>query len=425
MAFKESRLLAEQPGSLGHYTLHALHDVAPAFPSPLGVAYSNLVEIFARPAHTQPSSQSLHSFSTRHNRRSNRHTTHGMTPTTPAACVRGKGSYGELLQASATAASDRQSSFDDSLTTIPYTPNRTVRRRRTKTEPIGNDITSSVLKLIAQKADAPCYAPTTNAQQEISSIANIYGEATSPTLDVNLERLGVDNPFESIQSWRLISNTPISALSPTKKSRQTHPPGLLSLFAPSPSLHSFTSSTIHDETFSDSPDTQSNPCSHASEPSSAIPSDEGDCTIIHHTAPRASSPANPTPPTQTHAHRHRRIISSRLLDLKASATKVVDPRNATHRSGRKISLRIPIKPSLSHAPSPTKPDCATVPVQAQRELEYQHRHTFIGTGSLDDFLEALDTSSQETPRKLSAPALLSNETLNRPPESYRKSATNI
>ncbi|KAF2119955.1 hypothetical protein BDV96DRAFT_486277 [Lophiotrema nucula] len=32
-------------------------------------------------------------------------------------------------------------------------------------------------------------------------------------------------------------------------------------------------------------------------------------------------------------------------------------------------------------------------LQQERELEYKHRHTFIGTTSLDDFLELLDVSS--------------------------------
>ena len=36
----------------------------------------------------------------------------------------------------------------------------------------------------------------------------------------------------------------------------------------------------------------------------------------------------------------------------------------------------------------------------ERDLEYIHRHTFIGTASLDDFLELLDVSSDHTTSKV-------------------------
>jgi len=35
----------------------------------------------------------------------------------------------------------------------------------------------------------------------------------------------------------------------------------------------------------------------------------------------------------------------------------------------------------------------------ERELEYKHRHTFIGTASLDDFLEVLDLTPSHTTTK--------------------------
>lgn len=38
-------------------------------------------------------------------------------------------------------------------------------------------------------------------------------------------------------------------------------------------------------------------------------------------------------------------------------------------------------------------------IQQERELEYKHRHTFIGTASLDDFLEVLDVSPAHTTSK--------------------------
>ncbi|KAF2799695.1 hypothetical protein K505DRAFT_230443, partial [Melanomma pulvis-pyrius CBS 109.77] len=74
---------------------------------------------------------------------------------------------------------------------------------------------------------------------------------------------------------------------------------------------------------------------------------------------------------------------------------------------RKISLALPIKVRpVRHQiplPAPTPPTVPekTAPAssQVERELEYQHRHTFIGTASLDDFLEVLELSQDHTTTK--------------------------
>ncbi|MBO1764753.1 hypothetical protein JQN64_26600, partial [Escherichia coli] len=38
-------------------------------------------------------------------------------------------------------------------------------------------------------------------------------------------------------------------------------------------------------------------------------------------------------------------------------------------------------------------------IQQERDLEYKHRHTFVGTASLDDFLEVLDVSPDHITNK--------------------------
>lgn len=130
----------------------------------------------------------------------------------------------------------------------------------------------------------------------------------------------------------------------------------------------------------------------------------------------------------------------RLLKLQADATKPSIQRSQTTRlpHQRRISLGLPIKApdaAPSERPqrerphrerpqqtSPTAADCETPSrpshpprysqimggstsspskklIQQERELEYKHRHTFIGTASLDDFLEVLDVSPAKTTTK--------------------------
>ncbi|KAI4612523.1 hypothetical protein J4E80_007257 [Alternaria sp. BMP 0032] len=98
-----------------------------------------------------------------------------------------------------------------------------------------------------------------------------------------------------------------------------------------------------------------------------------------------------------------------LLQLQANTSKPQRPAN-THQ--RRISLGLPIKAANAqdqnprhhspttrslHPSTPKKLPKKTGPtsaIQQERDLEYKHRHTFIGTASLDDFLEVLDVSPE-------------------------------
>ncbi|KAF1935297.1 hypothetical protein EJ02DRAFT_135080 [Clathrospora elynae] len=106
-----------------------------------------------------------------------------------------------------------------------------------------------------------------------------------------------------------------------------------------------------------------------------------------------------------------------LLQLQANTSK---PQRSANTHQRRISLGLPIKSAIAQAEdykqtSPTsrfgvpstpkrtasKKVSSQSPskIQQERDLEYKHRHTFIGTASLDDFLEVLDVSPTRTTTK--------------------------
>ncbi|KAH9872353.1 hypothetical protein IAQ61_005188 [Plenodomus lingam] len=115
--------------------------------------------------------------------------------------------------------------------------------------------------------------------------------------------------------------------------------------------------------------------------------------------------------------RARARTNDGLLQLKANTTHDSNIQTgARQRHRRKISLKIPINTPIRRAETVEHPNQSTwngSPHRAvvtahkisrpltheERELEYKHRHTFIGVTSLDDFLEALEVSSTHTTTK--------------------------
>jgi hypothetical protein len=127
------------------------------------------------------------------------------------------------------------------------------------------------------------------------------------------------------------------------------------------------------------------------------------------------------PETPSIPLRSRAKTNDGLLLFKANTTRdpmAPPPKPIGHR--RKISLNLPVnapvtRPEVLRLPkhpdiddrneSPNRVNtCHTITTSSaltpeERDLEYKHRHTFIGTGSLDDFIEALEISSSHTTTK--------------------------
>ncbi|KZM24706.1 hypothetical protein ST47_g4205 [Ascochyta rabiei] len=102
-----------------------------------------------------------------------------------------------------------------------------------------------------------------------------------------------------------------------------------------------------------------------------------------------------------------------LLEFRASATKPKGPKpTRTHR--RHMPLHLPVRPispqprnvQLASPPPPPSTTSMIAPTsssshtridpQTEQELQYKHRHIFVGTASLYGFLEVLETSSSGT-----------------------------
>jgi hypothetical protein len=120
--------------------------------------------------------------------------------------------------------------------------------------------------------------------------------------------------------------------------------------------------------------------------------------------------------TPTIPLRARAKTNDGMLQLKASSTRdhsSTITMRSRHR--RKVSLNIPIKPSHTQLQNLQHPnlsgwtasyrapeadnEASVILTPEERELEYKHRHTFIGTASLDDFLETLELSDEHTTTK--------------------------
>jgi len=118
--------------------------------------------------------------------------------------------------------------------------------------------------------------------------------------------------------------------------------------------------------------------------------------------------------------RSRSRTNDGLLLFRTNSSKETTDNAPEIRHRRKVSLNLPVNTHASQA-SATQPfgkpgvksstkrtsvmETAyyTSSVDAltpeERDLEYKHRHTFIGTGSLDDFLETLETTPKHTVTK--------------------------
>ncbi|KAH9873341.1 hypothetical protein J1614_005739 [Plenodomus biglobosus] len=144
--------------------------------------------------------------------------------------------------------------------------------------------------------------------------------------------------------------------------------------------------------------------------------------IRHQRAP-SSLPPSPSPSiasTLSGAQRLSRILPARaktndgLLQLQADTAKTPQRPSTGHQ--RRISLGLPIKSALTcldepkqlspppqyvppSRPTSSSRKSTTALIQQERELEYKHRHTFIGTASLDDFLEVLDVTPTHSTTK--------------------------
>ena len=106
--------------------------------------------------------------------------------------------------------------------------------------------------------------------------------------------------------------------------------------------------------------------------------------------------------------------SGGFLELRASAARL-NGRKATRMHRRNVSLNLPIRPissqlgdtqhtqtqpSASRAPTPEFIyDKMSTAAQIESELQYKHRHVFVGTASLHSFLETLETSPLDSTTK--------------------------
>ncbi|KAF2715565.1 hypothetical protein K504DRAFT_29212 [Pleomassaria siparia CBS 279.74] len=89
-----------------------------------------------------------------------------------------------------------------------------------------------------------------------------------------------------------------------------------------------------------------------------------------------------------------------ILELRAGTHNASMSEKRTHQHRRKISLGLPINiPPPAPAPSVVPEHISSISTREERELEYKQRHTFIGTASLDDFLEVLELSPDHTTTK--------------------------
>ncbi|KAF2266474.1 hypothetical protein CC78DRAFT_596760 [Lojkania enalia] len=221
----------------------------------------------------------------------------------------------------------------------PQTPIRSVRRRTSRAEPIANEITSTILTVLA----------TTERETGIG--------AHTP-------------PLEWIET-------------------ETYPRTLAGPFVDL--LHLYLLFSHGDTLGPEISDSGSN-YTTANESASLSEDSCNERTVAHGSPESGLDMSTPKPRKP-----HRRISSARLIKFKASAVNDQDGRTTGEQPRRKVSLGLPINISNNEPPGllPAFEE-DTFSEQQERELEYEHRHTFIGTASVDDFLNVLETTGINT-----------------------------
>ncbi|KAL5385513.1 hypothetical protein DPSP01_004627 [Paraphaeosphaeria sporulosa] len=145
-----------------------------------------------------------------------------------------------------------------------------------------------------------------------------------------------------------------------------------------------------------------------------LPSQEGatlDRGFAQHSSSSDYASSSGDNGSKLHAGQTRRITNDGIIGFKACPFKG-PARVASKEHRRKVSLKLPINvatPQRVCARSSTQhtrgvsistDDSAVAPYEAEeRELGYKHRHIFVGTASLDDFLEILEVTSTYTTTK--------------------------
>ncbi|KAG9191467.1 hypothetical protein G6011_10201 [Alternaria panax] len=144
-------------------------------------------------------------------------------------------------------------------------------------------------------------------------------------------------------------------------------------------------------------------------------------SYVRHRRYVSSNPAFDIAETLSTSLRSRAKTDDGLLLFRANSSKEPPVNVYKNRHRYKISLNLPVNPhavqrngtqqhqqpgiegwtqplaGIEIAHSATIPDMWAA--EEERDLEYKHRHTFIGTGSLDELIEILETSTTHTTTK--------------------------
>lgn len=131
-------------------------------------------------------------------------------------------------------------------------------------------------------------------------------------------------------------------------------------------------------------------------------------TTLHHGNDNSDSSLVDTPSSSEPDVTKDDILGMKASPIKTDASPAIGGANR-----RKVSLKLPVnvsKPHLGNTCNPLQRSNITSVGTAeadppsfeaeQQDLEYQHRHTFVGSASLDEFLENLEvTASYTTTRR--------------------------